>query len=350
MAYIKQRKDRGSVWYLYDAQKKISLKTTTKGYAKQLLDKYHRGQLGLNDSPTVKEYYETWIQTKSEPLVRRATIRDYRQHFTCYVLPSLSALKITGISVDTLTNFRALLLQHGMSLKTARNVIDGSFRAMWRDAKLEGLVSGDDPFKQLKWPRIQREKPDPFSVDERDRIIAWFERHEAWYAPYVRWQFETGMRPSETTGLQWQDLDPAECTVTIRRSKNLGQTAAGKTSNSLRRIVISRELMQLVISKRLPWSKDTDPVFTNKKGHGMAQDSWRKDYWALCLDRLNIRHRHFYNARHTAITELIRAGNSPAAVAQYVGNSVTMIEMNYCGRLEVIQPGQAVAVKVENAG
>src|ERR1051325_4001572 len=139
-AHLRQRGKKGTYW-LIDGRLEKSLKTTVKRYAEMLLDKYHKGKLGIGTGPTVGEYYERWIKTKQPPLIRQSAMKDYAQHFTCYVLPSLSRARLTEIYVATLTGFRDDLLRTGRSLKTARNIIDGSLRAMWRDAMAEGIVS-----------------------------------------------------------------------------------------------------------------------------------------------------------------------------------------------------------------
>ena len=62
---------------------------------------------------------------------------------------------------------------------------------------------------------------------------------------------------------------------------------------------------------------------------------WAEHYWAPCLETLEIRHRKFYATRHTFITEAIKRGENPLAVAQYCGTSVAMIQADYCGTLSL---------------
>jgi hypothetical protein len=74
--HIKQRKDRGSTWYLIDCSFIKSLGTTKKGVALFLLDQYGKNKVGMLPCPRVKEFYDRWIATKVESLVRRSLIRD----------------------------------------------------------------------------------------------------------------------------------------------------------------------------------------------------------------------------------------------------------------------------------
>src|SRR4029450_7369072 len=69
-AHIKKRADRGRTWYLFDGDVKLSLETTKKGLAEFKLEQYIRDKNTPKpiSTPTVKEYFDVWIQGKLEPL------------------------------------------------------------------------------------------------------------------------------------------------------------------------------------------------------------------------------------------------------------------------------------------
>src|SRR2546430_1908833 len=131
------KKQRGSIWYLVDGATRISLKTSRKGLAEHRLEQYIRGKDGLEPTPTGERFFERWIESKVEPLFRRATVRDYRVHFKTYILPTFKHVRLAAIGTKDLNDFRVELLKRGLAVKTARNIIDGSFRAMYRDARIE---------------------------------------------------------------------------------------------------------------------------------------------------------------------------------------------------------------------
>ncbi len=76
-------------------------------------------------------------------------------------------------------------------------------------------------------------------------------------------------------------------------------------------------------------------VFLNKFGEPMNAKKWSEHNWAGPLKSLGIRHRKFYATRHTFITEAIKRGENPLAVAQYCGTSLVMIQADYCGALSL---------------
>lgn len=109
---------------------------------------------------TIKQFYEIWIEKKKPPFVRKSLERDYRQAFTKNILPFMGNMELNSVNVEILENFRLHLVEERkLSLKTARNVIDGSLRAMFRDA---GRRIDRNPFNDLPanwWPRLPHVNP-----------------------------------------------------------------------------------------------------------------------------------------------------------------------------------------------
>lgn len=225
-------------------------------------------------------------------------------------------------------------------LDVLRYAIDGSFRAMWRDAMAEEIVS-HNPFALLKWPRVQRAKPDPFTAAERDAIIKHWAEKDFFYYPWILTLFHTGMRPSEASALRWADVDLNARTISISKSRYMGTDSAPKTYGSARTITAAEsvvEVFKILPSRTLGLAH----VFVNKFGKPINAKKWSEHNWVEPLRELGIRHRKFYATRHTFITEAISRGENPLAVAQYCGTSVAMIQADYCGilslNLTVMQP------------
>src|SRR5262245_43891790 len=130
-AHIYQRKDRGSTYYLRDGANEFSLKTTKKGLAEYKLQQYILGKEGPGPKLTVKDYFDSWIETKVEPIVRWTWIRDVKQHFRTHILPDFAKKHFSAVTLGELRRLQAKLIAKGLSIKTVRNIIDSSFRTMW---------------------------------------------------------------------------------------------------------------------------------------------------------------------------------------------------------------------------
>ena len=327
---------RKGVYYLVDGRYLKSLGTTVKRFAEYRLDQYVKGKFGFaKGGITLADYYERWIAGKSEPIARRSAVRDYRQHFGAYIKPALGGVALGSVDRQAVERLRNKMVVTGLSIKTARNVIDGSLRALWRDATAEGLVQ-HNPFAGMRWPTPARRLPEPFSPAERGAILGWVLERQAFYYPFVLFQFTTGCRPSESTGLRWSDVDASRCTVAIQRSRHLRADAQTKTAGSWRVIQVPAELLAVIEQLRLPWRKPSDPVFFNKvSGAQLDANEWARVYWQRICEGAGVRPRKFYATRHTSITEAVERGENMLAIARYHGTSLAMIERNYCGALSM---------------
>ena len=158
---------------------------------------------------TVGEFFKEWIPRKKPPFARRSLERDYKQAFNKNVLPFMGDFDLNNVTVDTLEDFRMYLVEERrLSVKSARNIIDGSLRAMFRDA---GRRIERNPFNDLPpnwWPRLPQREADPYTEEERDRIVEFYREQRAHkkYA-FVYFRFYTGTRPSEAVALKWGNVD-----------------------------------------------------------------------------------------------------------------------------------------------
>jgi integrase len=347
-AHIKPH-PRTGYYYLIDGFYSKSLKTKSKSEAQARLKQHNRGKFGLNPVPTVGEYYETWIQTKSPPLVRASLEDDYKITFKAHILPAFRNVSLADLTAERVIEFRGKLLK-GRSVKTVKNIIH-AFRALYSDAQRQHPdLQGRTPFS-LKWPREQKEKPDPFTAGERDGIIEWWKEHDFFYYPWVRFLFETGCRPSEAAALLVTDVNFSRRSISITKSLSRGHIGPPKTAKSNRTITIGQSLTDLITM--LPSVKlGLKHLFVNKNGAPMSK-KWQDHNWAEPLKKLAIPYRKFYATRHTAITELVERGRdrhgerlSAKEIADYCGTSVAMIEQSYAGRSN-LDPDQIMLANQE---
>ena len=280
---------------------------------------------------TVRRQYETWIAKKKPPFVRASLERDYKQAFNTYILPFMGKMDVNAVTVDTLENFRMYLVEeHKLAIKSARNIMDGSLRAMFRDA---GRKMERNPFNDLPerwWPRRVSKLPDPYTEEERDRILDFYANHRPYWAyAFVHFRFFTGTRPSEAVALKWGTVDLRSRKAHIGLSRHLGVENATKTRGSWRTISLLSTVVS-VLEKIYPLIIDPDKyMFTDGLGKPIDQSEFNRVSFQPVLRVLKIRPRPFYNTRHTYISVALTAGANIKRIAEHCGTSVTMIEEHY---------------------
>ena len=214
-------------------------------------------------------------------------------------------------------------------MKSARTIIDASFRACYRDARKIDHLIDTDPFAVLDWPRLPSPKPDPFTEDERDQIIQAFKEKSRFYYPFVYLLFWTGMRPSEALALRWEDIDIKHGFLSITKSRYKDDENATKTAGSERDIRLLPEVIDVFKAAKPLHVELNEHVFKNQEGKLLNFHTWRAGIWYRILSGTGIRERKPYSTRHTFISAGLSNGVNIKWLAEYCGTSVTMIEKHY---------------------
>ena len=279
---------------------------------------------------TVRKFYEEWIEKKKPPFVRLSLQRDYQQSFKKDILPFMGTMELNSITVDTLENFRMYLVnERGLGLKTAKNIVDGSLKAMLRDA---GRRLDRNPFHDLPanwWPRLPQKDPDPYTEQERNKILAFYRNSRpCWAYAFVYFRFYTGTRPSEAVALKWGSGDLLGGKATISVSRHLGEENATKTRASRRTVTLLPNVVDLLKSL-MPLRVEPDSyVLIDGQGQPIEQGEFGRAFQGV-LRVLEIRHRPFYNIRHTFISVALTIGCNQKWIAEQTGTSIAMIQDHY---------------------
>jgi len=273
------------------------------------------------DAWTIARYYDEWIARQIPPVVRASAARDYRSHFRNYILDLLGEVELEDLSLAHLEDLRNSLRDRKLSEKTIRNAIDGSFRAMVRDAEQDDIPVAF-PFSKMRWPEKIVPGPSPFTEEERDQILSHFKAknwkvggfnntrpHYPYYA-FLYTLFFTGMRPSEAVASRVGSVNLNARTLQVERSRHLGSESAPKTQRARRTVRLTRGnaavLEPLVELKAQP----ADYLFKNVRGEPIEAanfyDLFRDAQRALSISPL----RDLYSAKDTYISVALTNGVS----------------------------------------
>jgi integrase len=193
-----------------------------------------------------------------------------------------------------------------------------------------GLIEYN-PFEKLK---IKARKPtaniQPFTEEERERIVKAFRETESFYAPLIEFLFLTGCRPSEAIALRWRHIDADLTRITFCEARVYGITKSTKTNKS-RIFPINLKLRSLLTAIKPRRTRGDDLVFPSKNGLVIDEHNLVRRQWNCTLEELGITRRPLYNCRHTFISFCLSRGIQVQQVAAWVGNSPKTIWEHYAG-------------------
>lgn len=201
----------------------------------------------------------------------------------------------------------------------------------------EGVIASN-PFQFLQ---MRSRKPvqeiDPFTVEERDQIIAAFAEnyHYYYYTNFVRFCFLTGCRQSEAIALTWDKVRADHILFNV--AYVLGKNKTTKTRKT-RTFPINAQLGAVLSGMRPLPPPPNQLLFLAKQGGFIDSHNFLNRAWKGVLSTLPIRYRVAYNTRHSFITHCLDAGIPVATVAQWVGNSPRTIYAHYAGACGAIAP------------
>lgn len=308
-----------------------------------LPDRPRKVRQGITLGEVVEEFYRA---LEADRPVRRSLLQKTRVYLDAVIVPYWKDVPLVEIDLASVERFKTAVLsrkvrrrdpetkeitEQPLRAKTTRNIVGGHLKKLLRWCRKTYRLPVADPFDGIEWKRERRPEPDPYSAEERDLIVGHYRDRKPFWFVWVNTLFWTGMRQGESTALRLSDFDELAGTVRITKSRSAGEENAPKTERSTRTIRLMPEALgplREYVRSRLVF----DPgayLFQNPEGRPINHVEWPKKSFYPVLKKLRVRPRVFYSTRHTFISEMLRRGHHPKAIAEYCGTSVAMIERSY---------------------
>src|SRR6476661_465603 len=271
-------------------------------------------------SLTLGELWEKYTHYKAQHLAVTTIKKDFAvvaRHIskTCGDLNQAPKIRLQLIEATTIRSAKKTLMQINACCAWAADF---------------GVIE-NNPFEKLK---IKARKPpadiQPFTEQERDRIIAAFYKTESFYAPLIEFLFLTGCRPSEAIALRWRHIDADLTRINFCEAFVYGISKGTKTNKS-RIFPINPKLRSLLETIKPKVPNGESLVFFSKTGLVIDEHNLGTRLWKPILENLGIRQRPLYNCRHTFISNCLAKGTQVKQVAIWCGNSPRTIWEHYAG-------------------
>lgn len=327
----------------------------TRHEAQIVLDKKIRdklaeltGERNTRRDMTLGELYNLYWNEK-KPGWRENTIKTYENSFDIFFSYFDKDTKIAKITSTILINHFDFLIKEVLEKRKNKDyktavtfrTISG-VRIYYR--RVSSLFNyavrkkylAKSPFKDVyvEWPK----KSDPNSIEnkyldanELKILLKWFAENYPVYGDVFEWQYLTGMRFGEATGLQIKNVNQHKHTALINgtmitngKKDSWHKQMATKTNASYRTIELSDRAMQ-IFSKYKKGKKPDNLLFSAENGEPL--DASRAN---SCLKQFK-KHHHFgktittHTFRHTHVSKLAELGVPLYLIQHNVGHSNSKI-------------------------
>jgi integrase len=280
---------------------------------------------------TVSMYLDRWLEIKKQAL-RNNSLRTYRQTLNDYVKPHVGKVPLTRLTPSQIEHMQTTLLAK-VSPSTVL-LMRGILGEALKKALRLGLIR-HNPMAATEAPKRNRFKHYPLTVEEAVRFLDVCDGGR--FGLLFRFALTTGLRPEETTGLRWEDLEFGSRGI-VRVNQVAHSVPGGgyefqkpKTANSERAIVFPSELVarlqehrKIQLQQKLKLGQhwqDNDLVFTGLRGKPIKQCVLRKQFKKMLeLAELPSQIRQ-YDLRHAFVTFSLVAGVDAKTVSKEAGHA-----------------------------
>lgn len=277
--------------------------------------KLHRrpGRLG--------EYLSRYIESRRHELAA-STIAGYTYLSDTYVVPRLGDLRLDRLDPLHLRELYAALFDAGLSGTTV-NAVHRFLHVALRQAAVDGLIPGS-PADLVRAPKKDTAEARALTMDEARELLSSLEGTPV-HVPAML-ALSTGMRRGEVLALKWDHIEDDAIHIRVSKTERGRRTVyvgVGMQA-ALKRHRAAQNERRLRCGER--W-RDEGYVFPSTKPSPelFAGRYWTPAAFSHCWRRHAPAGIGFHSLRHTAITELLRAGVRDEVVSRIAGHSSSAV-------------------------
>jgi integrase len=288
-------------------------------------------QIAKKVRPETLEEYKKILHVSIFPFIGDILLKDIREHdIDRYIieLKNYRWHRSLPINAQEIEGRPLSPRRMNIILLRLRQVLDLAFQRRYLD---------DDPHE---WITLQEEtmpEIDPLSFEER---AAFIDVLKATTLPNREWvnyftvAFDTGMSPSEQTGLTWKHVDFAHKKILIRQGIVRGRLTNLKTKARLRDLNMLPTVVDAMTDQHFMFQSTIGGpyIFPNRAGKPLDLANIRHRVWYPTLEKAGLKPRDLYQTRHTFASLMLSAGEDPAWIARMMGHSTTRMLFERYGK------------------
>jgi integrase len=250
---------------------------------------------------------------------KESTSRKGQEHFKNWIEPVIGKMPLKDIKPFAIEKIKKNILGADKAPRTLQYVL-ATIRQAWNTARLNGLVIGDSPTKQIKIPKVDNKRVRFLSYEEAETLLIALKEADTLTHDLALLSLNCGLRFGEIAALKWGHIDIDKGLMEIVDPKG-GQGHPAFMTGKVK-----------TMFDKMKSRKPDEYIFTNENGEKL-NDPPRVFHDVVDEIGLNNgvndprRKVVFHTCRHTFASWHVTAGTDIYAVKSLLGHSnISMTE------------------------
>lgn len=285
--------------------------------------------------------YNVWLPDYAQQQLAPKTLHRYKEMLDNRILPALGNIKLEQlrpVHINRFINDLAVAPRlDGRPGQLSPMTVRHHYRclsAILQDAYKWGLIP-ENPCNRTEPPKVPRTRIRTLTEEETQQMLLSLQEQSLKGRTLIWLAIASGLREGEIMGLEWDDIDFADSTISVKRVSQYlpGRgvyTKAPKNESSQRTIAIPENVMALLREYRIEWLENklkagslwqgTNRIFCTWDGRPGTPD-WPLKWWHRFLMRAGLPKVSFHSLRHLSATMLIAANVPLKNVSERLGHT-----------------------------
>ena len=248
---------------------------------RELLATIENGGYVASDKETVAQFMVRWLETYAATNTTVRTLHGYRGYVERYINPTIGNIQLQSLTARHIQGLYADLLDRGLSSSTVAQ-LHRIFKQALSHAVRWGTLTQNSAAATTP-PRQQRTTIGMWDIESINQFLD--AAHDNRFRDVFQLAVLTGLRRSELTGLQWENVDLVTGNLrivsTLQRITGYGLVKGQpKTAKSRRSVALAPDAINLMhgirgrqIEQQLKYGElwlNTGYVFTQENGSPVA--------------------------------------------------------------------------------
>lgn len=272
-------------------------------------------------------YLDRWLEDAVRQSVKKSTYNGYEIMVRVHIKPYLGAMNLDQITPFIIQNLYTRLEKNGKMART-RQLVHITLQKALNHAVKWGYLH-NNPCISVEKPRSHRKNMKVLSPAEALSFLR-VAQEDRLYTLFLL-AITTGLRQGELFGLQWDDINFENQTLSVQRtvyelngSFEIGEPKTGKS----RRLVDLPEFVTQALTEHRQSQPESKWVFCDLNGGLLRRQNVRRRHLVPLLKKAGLPIIRFHDLRHTAATLLLSEGVHPKIVQERLGHSQISVTLD----------------------